>query len=147
MAHKISYPDYKGAHFDASTTNFTYSIESDSHSAEITLSFLSPITPTSTLRQSIPASYITLYVKGDLDVDVYMDVNGQWVTKDPTAELEWNLKNIKKGLKSWAVQRKTQLLFSEYNSQQKNPSPTDHAEWGTLYFVGPKVSTSGVSAV
>ncbi|KAI5305510.1 hypothetical protein KEM56_004228 [Ascosphaera pollenicola] len=144
----VSYPTYKGSKYDASTTNFTYSIESGSKSSDITLSFLSPITPTSTLRQSIPASYITLYVQGDLNVNIYIDVNGQWVTKDPSAVLEWKYQDIGDRLKSWAVQRQTQLLFSEFNSQQNPHTPTDHGEWGTLYFVGPDDAThqSGSSA-
>lgn len=135
----ISYPTYKGSKYDASTTNFTYVIESGSKSSKITLSFLSPITPTSTLRQSIPASYITLFARGELDINIYIDVNGQWVTKDPSAVLEWKYQDIGDKLKSWAVQRQTQLLFSEFNSQQNPKTPTDHGEWGTLYFVGPEV--------
>ncbi|KAI5287245.1 hypothetical protein KEM54_006127 [Ascosphaera aggregata] len=144
----ISYPILRGIQYDASTTNFTYSIRSGFKSADITLSFLSPITPTSTLRQSIPASYITFYVKGELDVNLYMDVNGQWVTKDPTAVLEWKYQAIGKGLKSWAAQRQTQLVFSEFSTQQNPHTPTDHAEWGTLYFVAPNDAThqSGSSA-
>ncbi|TKA80641.1 hypothetical protein B0A55_01852, partial [Friedmanniomyces simplex] len=61
--YNISFPKYLGAQYDASTTNLSYSIPSPSGSssenAELILSFLSPITPTSTMRQSIPAGYLT----------------------------------------------------------------------------------------
>lgn len=76
----VSTPKYIGAQYDASATNLTYSIPSN-HSAngsvEVVLSFLSPITPTSTLRQSIPASYLSIHVKGSFDLDIYVDVNGE----------------------------------------------------------------------
>ena len=78
----VSYPEYLGASFDASTTNFSYSIENpvpDADPLTLTLSFLSPITPSSTLRQSLPAAYLTVLVEGSFDVNVYIDVNGEWV--------------------------------------------------------------------
>jgi hypothetical protein len=135
--YSLSFPVYLGAKYDASTTNLSYSIPSpkskDDAPVELTISFLSPITPTSTLRQSIPASYIKVYVKGDFDVNVYVDVNGQWVSGNRGSEIVWSLEETKfedaQHLKSWKVQRKTQQLFTEW---------ADRAEWGTLYFTGPK---------
>src|SRR4051812_39521907 len=81
----ISSAIYRGAHYDASTTNLSYSIPlpcSSDDWLEITLSFLSPITPTSTVRQSIPAAYVSVHVEGTADVDIYIDLNGQWVSGD-----------------------------------------------------------------
>ena len=98
------------------------------------LSFLSPITPTSTLRQSIPASYFSVHVHGSFDVDIYVDINGQWVSGDRGSQIVWNLEEHHQSnghsLKTWKVKRKTELLLSEIG---------DRAEWGTLHFTAPSV--------
>ncbi|GAB7351239.1 hypothetical protein MBLNU459_g1666t3 [Dothideomycetes sp. NU459] len=133
--YNISYATYVGPKYDASITNLTYLIPSHNSShepAELVLSFLSPITPTSTLRQSIPASYLTIHVKGSFDIDVYVDLNGQWVSGDRGSEIIWDLEKNesedKSQLKTWAVKRKDELRFAEWG---------DRAEWGTLRFTGP----------
>ena len=98
------------------------------------VSFLSPITPTSTLRQSIPASYVNIYVNGEFDIDVYIDINGQWASGDRGSQIVWELteENLArgKGLKTWKVRRQTELLLSEIR---------DQAEWGTVHFTAPWV--------
>ncbi|KAL9015561.1 MAG: hypothetical protein Q9185_007040 [Variospora sp. 1 TL-2023] len=137
-SYNISFPTYLGAHYDASTTNLSYLIPAPELSAsstpvELTISFLSPITPTSTLRQSIPASYMTVHVSGDFDVNIYVDINGQWVSGDRGSQIVWEfseqeLGNTDKGLKTWKIRRETELLLSEER---------DRAEWGTFYFTGP----------
>jgi hypothetical protein len=141
-SYNVSYAGYKGATFDASTTNLTYSIpapgkHSNNSPLTITLSFLSPVTPQSTLRQAIPAAYLTILVEGDFDVDVYVDLNGQWVSGDRGSRIEWeHIKqdfNGNKGLKTWKVKRQNEELFTE---------KWDRAEWGTLYFSGPEVRMS-----
>ncbi|PSR77704.1 glutaminase GtaA [Coniella lustricola] len=146
----LAYPEYLGATFDASVTNLTYSILPPNATApvKLTLSFLSPITPSSTLRQSLPASYLTIYVEGAFDVGVYVDVNGEWVTGNRDNDITWSLENANPepgvsestGIKSWKVQRRTQQLLTEF---------ADRAEWGTLYFSAPQNTQhqSGVSAV
>lgn len=137
-SYTVAYASYQGATYDASTTNLTYklshseSLALDSH-VEITLSFLSPITPTSTLRQSIPAAYVAIYVKGALDVNVYVDVNGQWVSGKQESVIEWDfseqrLSKSQHGLKAWKVQRQHQELFTETD---------DQPEWGRLFFTAP----------
>ncbi|KAI7244194.1 putative glutaminase [Hortaea werneckii] len=134
--YNLSYPTYRGAQYDASTTNLTYSIPcphgSKGGEAELTLSFLSPITPTSTLRQSIPASYLSVYVKGSFNLDVYIDLNGQWVSGDRGSDIVWSFSETDfddaKQLKTWKVKRRTEQLFTEVG---------DQAEWGTLHFTGP----------
>ncbi|KAG9654659.1 glutaminase A, partial [Aureobasidium melanogenum] len=142
--YNISYPIYKGAQYDASVTNLTYHIPSHNSSSdhvEIILSFLSPVTPSSTLRQSIPASYLSIHATGSFDVDLYIDLNGQWVSGDRGAEIVWELENAEtEKLKSWVVKRKDELLFTEWS---------DRAEWGSLRFTGPsdvrhESGTSGV---
>lgn len=138
--YNVTFPEYHGATFDASTTNLTYSIPAIDHKHEplkITLSFLSPITPTSTLRQSLPAAYLTVHVEGTFDVNVYVDVNGEWVTGDRANDIEWDLQRTpsKKdstsaaGIKTWRINRITQQLLTEFE---------DRAEWGTLYFSAPQ---------
>lgn len=128
---------YKGAQYDASVTNLTYQIPSPNSTSdyvEIVLSFLSPVTPSSTLRQSIPASYLSIHATGSFDVDLYIDLNGQWVSGDRGSEIVWELENAEtEKLKSWVVKRKDELLFTEWS---------DRAEWGSLRFTGPSVSSS-----
>lgn len=146
----VTFPEYLGATFDASTTNLTYSIYPSNVAlpANLTLSFLSPITPTSTLRQSLPASYLTVHVEGTFDINVYIDLNGEWVTGNRANDIEWSLEHAEPkpdstamvaGIKSWKVQRRTQQLLSEF---------ADRAEWGTLYFSAPEHvdHEAGVSA-
>jgi hypothetical protein len=134
----VSYPTFLGATFDASTTNLTYSVPAPSYGqdpAEIILSFLSPITPTSTLRQAIPASYLTVHVSGSFNVDVYIDLNGLWVSANRGNEIEWEFSQSShpgvKGvapLKIWKVKRRIEQLLTE---------DADRGEWGTLHFIGP----------
>ncbi|KAF2020411.1 DUF1793-domain-containing protein [Aaosphaeria arxii CBS 175.79] len=147
---EVLFPNYIGAKYDASTTNLTYSLSSREASSsadnlQITLSFLSPVTPTSTLRQSIPASYLAIYVEGSVDVNIYVDVNGQWVSGDRESVIEWSFDQQEvgrttKGLKTWKVQRESELLFTETH---------DQAEWGQLHFTAPSDvrHESGTSAL
>ena len=103
---------------------------------EITVSFLSPITPTSTLRQAIPASYVTVHVNGNTGVDIYMDLNGRWVSGDAGSAISWEHDVIGQGssnhhaLQRWQIRRQNELLLSEIS---------DRAEWGTIHFTGPAV--------
>jgi hypothetical protein len=137
-SYTISYPIYKGATYDASTTNLTYSIRAPdkltrAKDLEITLSFISPITPTSTLRQTIPAAYLSIHVEGTFDVNIYVDVNGQWISGKRESIIEWNLfQHIAPGvtdrLKTWQVKRQVEQILTETN---------DQSEWGQLHFTGP----------
>ncbi|ORX90922.1 hypothetical protein BCR34DRAFT_581616 [Clohesyomyces aquaticus] len=137
--YSLSYPTYKGAKYDASTTNLTYSIPApaklaDADHLEITLSFLSPITPTSTLRQSIPAAYLSVHVEGCFDVTIYVDVNGQWVSGNRGNIIEWRLHEQEpvdkksEGLKTWKVKRREEQILTE---------SWDQPEWGQLHFTAP----------
>lgn len=137
-SYSIAYPTYKGAKYDASTTNLTYTLPSPDKTLsadpiEIMLSFLSPITPTSTLRQSIPAAYLTIYVEGKFDVNIYIDVNGQWVSGKSDSVIEWGLMEqeavgTSEPLKTWHIKRQTEQILTETN---------DQPEWGQLHFTGP----------
>lgn len=119
----------------------TYAIPPPSHGhepLELVLSFLSPITPTSTLRQSIPASYVSVHVKGTFDIDVYIDINGQWVSGHRDARIVWDFSHSaldeKHRFKTFKVTREEELLFTE-NRFGGNAQ----AEWGSLYFTAPSV--------
>ena len=98
------------------------------------LSFLSPITPSSTLRQALPAAYLVVYVTGEFDIDIYIDVNGMWVSADRGKKIVWELAQNEhsleggKPLKTFKVRREVEALFTE---------DADRAEWGTLHFTGP----------
>ncbi|KAF1935642.1 glutaminase A [Clathrospora elynae] len=146
----VAYPVYRGAKYDASTTNLTYSLRAPDNLAtakdlEITLSFLSPITPTSTLRQAIPAAYLSIHVEGTFDVNIYVDVNGQWVSGKRESLIEWGLlehvtPETSERLKTWKVKRQVEQIFTETN---------DQPEWGQLHFTGPSEARheSGTSSL
>ncbi|CAK7240510.1 MAG: hypothetical protein STHCBS139747_001952 [Sporothrix thermara] len=163
----VAFPEYLGATFDASTTKLTYLVpgpaatgsSESQEKVKVTLSFLSPITPSSTFRQSIPAAYLNVIVEGSFDIDIYLDLNGEWVSGNRDNRIRWDLLEAKskghddKGeetvsssssssgsaIKSWTLGRVEEQLFTEF---------ADRAEWGTLYFTAPEsvYHESGVSA-
>jgi len=134
FSYTIDYPKYLGAFWDATTTNLTFQIPPPSNISgplNLTISFLSPITPDSTLRQSIPASYITIHAHGGFNVDVYMDINGGWASGNDGSKIKWDMTiNRMLGLRAWAIEKESQERFTEYN---------DRGEWGKLYFTAPGV--------
>ncbi|KAK0720072.1 hypothetical protein B0H67DRAFT_574970 [Lasiosphaeris hirsuta] len=147
--YSVAFPEYLGATFDASTTNLTYLVPgpSDSEPVRVTLSFLSPITPSSTLKQSIPAAYLTVSAEGCFDVSVYTDINGEWVSGNRGNEIKWELHEpagkrsaSSPAIKTWKISRKNEQLLTEF---------ADHAEWGTLHFSAPSDANhqGGTSAV
>lgn len=79
---------------------------------------------------------MTVHVKGSFNVNVYVDINGQWVSGNRGSRIVWELAqrqlgDSNKGLKTWKIRRETELLLSEER---------DQAEWGTLHFTAPSVS-------
>ncbi|KAI0377416.1 DUF1793-domain-containing protein [Hypomontagnella monticulosa] len=131
-SYNVSFPKYGGATFDASTTNLTYAIQGTD--VKITLSFLSPITPTSTFRQSLPAGYLTCIVEGSTDVSLYMDINGEWASGNRDNKIEWRLSksaksdSVRTPIKTWSITRRHEQLLTEF---------WDHAEWGTIHISAP----------
>lgn len=84
---------------------------------------------------------MTIHVHGDVGVNVYMDVNGRWVSGDAGSKITWqhdgfNAKGSKPTLQRWRFKRETELLLSEIR---------DRAEWGTLHFTGPAVRAPWMS--
>ncbi|CAH0044200.1 unnamed protein product [Clonostachys solani] len=145
----VSEPSDYEVSFDAVTTNLTYTLQAKeplAKSTKVTISFLSPITPTSTLRQSLPAAYFTISIQGKGPVNVYTDVNGEWVSGNRDNTIIWELSDLSSAktkspsTKSWKVRRETEQHFTE---------TSDKAEWGTLYFTSPENASheAGTSAI
>ncbi|KAK6329918.1 hypothetical protein TWF718_003345 [Orbilia javanica] len=128
--YSVGFPVYHGVDFDASTTWLRYSVEGKGGegSVDVKLAFTSPVTVNDTMRQSIPAGYLEVEVGGDVDCEVYVDVNGLWVTGDRGSQIQWEMLEHG-GLRSWKVTRSREEHFSE---------KWDRAEWGSLYFTAPK---------
>ena len=80
---------------------------------------------------------MTVYVSGGFNVDIYVDINGQWASGDRGSQIVWDFDQQQlggdKALKTWKIRRDVEQLFSEIR---------DQAEWGTLYFSGPSVDIS-----
>jgi len=64
-----------------------------------------------------------------MEARVYMDVDGSWVSGERRSEISWDFQECHSAtgqrLKTWKLQRKDQLLYSEVD---------DRAEWGFLTF-------------
>lgn len=77
---------------------------------------------------------MTVHVSGSFDIDIYVDVNGQWTSGDRGAQIVWDFAEEKlskgKSIKTWKVKRATEMLLSEW---------ADRGEWGTLHFSAPGV--------
>lgn len=85
---------------------------------------------------------MTVYVDGDINVNIYMDLNGRWVSGDQGSPISWEYDVIglehskqKQALQRWQIRRQNELLLSEIG---------DRAEWGTLHITGPAVRVSPV---
>jgi Domain of unknown function (DUF4965)/Domain of unknown function (DUF5127) len=77
----------------------------------------------------LPACYLEVLVSGSFDLSIYVDLNGQWVSGDRGAGIEWEyIVSDVNSIKTWKVKKQTEALFTEW---------ADRAEWGTLYFSGP----------
>ena len=83
-------------------------------------------------------------MSGNVPVDIYTDVNGQWVSGDRGSKIVWGLdytalQDNSHGFKTFKVKRAVEQLFTENQ---------DRAEWGTMYFSAPSDlhHEAGVSA-
>lgn len=66
-------------------------------------------------------------------MDIYIDLNGHWVTGDRGNRIVWELDHWgiaeeSYSLKTWKFRRESEQLFTEF---------LDRAEWGTLHFTAP----------
>ena len=76
-----------------------------------------------------------MHVSGSFDIDVYIDLNGLWVSANRGSQIQWQFEQAthtesgsQKPLKTWKVKRAVEQLLTE---------DADRAEWGTLQFTGP----------
>ena len=71
-------------------------------------------------------------MKGNFDLDLYVDVNGQWVSGHRSSDIVWSFEETDyedtQKLKTFKVKRKHEQLFTEVRNR---------AEWGELHFTGP----------
>jgi hypothetical protein len=78
-------------------------------------------------------------VEGNFDVDIYIDLNGLWVTGNRDRKIHWEFSELKSSgrhsdgaaMKTWKVRRDWEQLFTEWR---------DRAEWGSMHFSAPSVS-------
>lgn len=75
-----------------------------------------------------------MHVNGAFNIDIYIDVNGLWVSANRGNQIIWNLDQARHTttnegpLKTWKVKRRVEQLLTEN---------ADRGEWGTLHFTGP----------
>ncbi|KKA18490.1 glutaminase, partial [Rasamsonia emersonii CBS 393.64] len=104
---------------------FTFNVDD---LVEMTVTFLSPITPNDFKRQSLIFSYLNVDVKSldgnTHDVQLYADISAEWISGDRTAIAQWDY-GVTGDVAYHKVYRQTQLLFSEVS---------DQAEWGYWYW-------------
>jgi hypothetical protein len=77
--------------YDSQFSNYTF----QAGPVLVTASFFSPVIPKDLCRTSIPLSYLTTSVASldglDHDVQIYGDVNGNWIAPEGNKTLNWDL--------------------------------------------------------
>lgn len=76
-----------------------------------------------------------MHVSGNFEIDLYIDLNGLWVSANRGNEIVWELDQSRSSatagqgpLKTWKIRRRVEQLLTE---------DADRGEWGTLHFTGP----------
>lgn len=134
----VAYPTYVGASYDASTTNLTYNIDGGrGENSTIVLSFLSPITPTSTFRQSLPVAYVNVHVSSGLELSIYIDIDGRWATGDADPVIHWGFHQDELPTNEGILPLKT-FYFHNGAGEKHFIEQNDRAEWGEVTFTGPR---------
>ncbi|KAJ5668292.1 uncharacterized protein N7477_006862 [Penicillium maclennaniae] len=114
-----------GFEYTSTKTIFTMNVLDK---VEMNITFMSPITPTDLMRQSLVFSYLNVEVSS-LDgskhnVQVYADISAEWVSGDRSTTAQWDY-GTTDDVAYHKVYRQTQLAFSEVNQQ---------SEWGHWYW-------------
>ncbi|CAG2168579.1 unnamed protein product [Oppiella nova] len=97
----------------------------------LAVNFFTPIDPTDLKRLSLPASYISVSAwsldSATHEVEVYLDITGEWTSGDSNEEVVWDMKEIKvnKTIITGDMRLKNQKPFEENN---------ESAQWGTVKF-------------
>jgi hypothetical protein len=123
--------------YDSQSSNFTFT----AGPVELTASFLSPVLPRDLCRTSIPLSYLTVSVRstdnGTHAVQLYNDINGQWISYEQNVTLQWNMysgSTSTNGTKTsgnssapytWLYSLQKPYLFGEEN---------DFPQWGNFTY-------------
>ena len=98
---------------------------------ELTVTFLSPVTPGDLKRQSQPLSYISATARstdGDPhQVSVYFDISGEWASGDSGKQITW-AQESSAGVVSLSMQQTAPHVLGEI---------ADAAEWGTVVLSSP----------
>lgn len=85
---------------------------------DLTLEFLSPITPNDLVRQTLPYSYLTITAKsndgGEHNLQLYTDIDAKFVSNDWDAQCVWNTTE-KDGLIYHQVSLKHQTRYGEFD--------------------------------
>jgi hypothetical protein len=104
----------------------------------LVVEFFSPVEPGDIRRQSMPLSYLTITASSDdgaaHDVQVYVDISGEWTSGDNTQQITWAPESPSSGgtgLRSWTVQLANQQPLVEQNQL---------AAWGTILWSTPQRS-------
>ncbi|KAI7488170.1 DUF1793-domain-containing protein [Hortaea werneckii] len=109
--------------------------------AEITLDFMTPVSPTNYVRQSLPMSYLTVSVSHDAEttpsVQVYTDIDNSWISPPNTdTPTNWTYALSAADTHILTLTAQDQLEYSEVK---------DVAQWGTLAYCT-RPSASNVTA-
>jgi hypothetical protein len=102
---------------------------------ELTVTFLSPVTPGDLKRQSQPLSYISMRARSvdghSHKVAVYFDISGEWASADSGRSITWDQESHAAG--------STDVISLSYTQSdpQVLAENSDTAEWGTIVLSSP----------
>jgi hypothetical protein len=103
---------------------------------ELTVTFLSPVTPGDLKRQSQPLSYIALTARSidgrTHQVALYLDISGEWASADAGRSITWDQQDFTAG--SLTV---TNLTYTQSEPRELAEN-ADTAEWGTIVLSSPQ---------
>ncbi|CAH7688393.1 hypothetical protein PPACK8108_LOCUS23360 [Phakopsora pachyrhizi] len=129
----------------ASSSNFTFAVGSsdqdrkgskDSPRIYLHASFLSPITPADSFRQSLPLSYLSITVESADDkshqVEVYTDINGLWCADEEEEVVEWDVYDRVDDQESQRA--KWQALSMRLDNQRSFTEQNDRILQGAVWF-------------
>ncbi|KAI6835857.1 DUF1793-domain-containing protein [Hortaea werneckii] len=113
---------------DYTSTHTTFGLTAGD--AEITLDFMTPVSPINYVRQSLPISYLTISVSRNADttpsVQVYTDIDNSWISP-PNTDTPTNW--------SYALSAAdTHILTLTAQDQSEYSEVKDVAQWGTLAY-------------
>ncbi|CAG8056945.1 unnamed protein product [Penicillium salamii] len=103
----------------------------------VTLDFLSPVSPSDYLRQSLPFSYLTLHVSGSrgYNIQVYSDIDARWTGRESRSVCEFQEVD---GLVSYSLTVEDATLYEEAD---------DMALWGSAIFASRPTNFTALSAL